>query len=377
LRRAVSYLRYVIDARRTARLKQIAILAAGVATALAVIAVSLLTARIRWFVLGLLGRRWIFVGGSCSNIADIVNNRIIVRSIRDADPTAVSREICEWPPSDEIIDHLRSRIPKAGSLLVIADDSAFRKPWAHTLGSNWSEGDEAIVAGQICLAPQLGRATIARERSLRFCGLRCAASPGMERLGAVDGEVAAVTKLFRAWGAAVDQIDSDATIAEVGIALSTADVVHIAAHATGSGILLADGVFDASRLAASFGPNIRCKLLVLSACEAGKVDDDHSLVYNLVLSGVNVIASLSLVGDRATLALFEEFYRALLPRRSAQGVELAEAARSAGAECARRLGDAEAALRGQDQRGTWKTSIDAFMLYGDPSVSLSLERRRS
>jgi len=50
----------------------------------------------------------------------------------------------------------------------------------------------------------------------------------------------------------------------------------------------------------------RCHLPApLSACEAGRLDDDHALVYQMVLAGVNVIAWLSLVRDFACWTLLK------------------------------------------------------------------------
>ena len=42
---------------------------------------------------------------------------------------------------------------------------------------------------------------------------------------------------------------------------------------------------------------MRCRLLVLSACEAGKWNTNHGFVLRLVQSGVNVIATVRVVGD--------------------------------------------------------------------------------
>jgi HEAT repeat protein len=366
----IHYLEAVLHARRVARQKALA-LRVAVGLGLATIALSMvLTARVRWALLTLIGRRWSFVIGSCTATAEVSGREGRLRLVQDASPIAMPLDLSRI--DDVALAQVPVSLPKGSTLLVVADQEAFRNPWAHALGNGWSMGADAIIAGQICLARELSTSR-SRERKLQFQAIGCAEAPGRPALQAVAEELTSVARHFHRWGAHVLPLGIQASKTDLAEALTSVDVLHIAAHANGSGIELADGVFDKATFTERVGTKLRCRLLILSGCEAGRLSDDHAFVYELVQRGTNVVASVETVRDSTCLALFDALYRALLPRRQAQGIELAAAIRQAGAECARRFAAAERTLQVNPGPSLhWKRSLDAFILYGDPSVRLAL-----
>jgi hypothetical protein len=117
-------------------------------------------------------------------------------------------------------------------------------------------------------------------------------------------------------------------------------------------------------------------LLVLSACSAGRLDAEFSLVRKLVQSGVNVFASLEEVRDFVTRAFFEQAYARWLPGARVGGIELGLALREAAGHCQQRFQQASQALGIHGEGHRWQTSIDAFILYGDPTLQLQLVEPR-
>jgi CHAT domain-containing protein len=78
--------------------------------------------------------------------------------------------------------------------------------------------------------------------------------------------------IFERWGAHVSVRSANATAVDFESALREADIVHISAHANYDRILLADGPFTTENLSALNLAACRCRLLVLSACEAGDLN---------------------------------------------------------------------------------------------------------
>jgi CHAT domain-containing protein len=111
---------------------------------------------------------------------------------------------------------------------------------------------------------------------------------------------------------------ANATAADFESAPREADIVHISAHANYDRILLADGPFTTEKLSALNLAACRCRLLVLSACEAGDLKQSHALLWALVRVGVNIIGATRPVHDYTCKVFFEQFYAALLPTREAQ-----------------------------------------------------------
>lgn len=152
-------------------------------------------------------------------------------------------------------------------------------------------------------------------------------------------------------------------------------MVHLAAHAAFDRLFLEDGPFTADDLAFLPLSQCRCRLLVLSACEAGNMDNPAALLWNFVLAGINVIAASRPAYDHICRIFFGELYLALLPTRKAAGVELGEAIRLAIDRSRLRL----SALPGflDDNKGNmFDYTVGSFLLFGDPSLSLKLSYPR-
>lgn len=133
----------------------------------------------------------------------------------------------------------------------------------------------------------------------RLCCFFLFRPANLRPLEAVDGEIDAVTSCFRRWGASVYCCRESATVSGLCDGLINADIIHVAAHATTAGIILQDGVLGTRELNDGLVSKLRCRLLVLSGCEAGRLDEDDSFVYTLVQTGVNVIAAVDFVKDQA------------------------------------------------------------------------------
>jgi CHAT domain-containing protein len=139
-------------------------------------------------------------------------------------------------------------------------------------------------------------------------------------------------------------------------ALRERDIVHVAAHAEHDFILLSDGPFTVSDFSILKPPEIRCRLIVLSACSGGLIKNPNaSLAFQFVSRGMNMIGSTDPLDDFLAKLFFGDLYRAWLPGRRSGGVELATAIRQA-AEALRHDNEAP------------RTELDALLLYGDPTL---------
>jgi len=337
--------------------------------------------QLRRRVLILLGRRWRFVGGGCDFEVTVepldeeaeagAERRVRIVSKRSdrADPNPVRFFVSPgegWPPASPKLGDLKY---EQGSLLHVAvDEWAFRWPWAHVLAGErgaWGSGAEAVVAGQLALTPPREQRLHSYGRRVVFAGLSCERpAGGGETLHDVPYEVGVVAETFRAWGAVVTTREQ-ADVASCVEALRESDVLHVASHASLSGVELADRRMTTADLTEDLLRVVRCRLVVLSACDAGRIEDrNSSFVFRLVCAGVNVLAATNPVDSAVCVAFFQEFYRALLPGRSVGGVRIADAIRTASAACARRFD-------GHDDYD-WRQDVNSFILYGDPSLRLEL-----
>jgi hypothetical protein len=177
---------------------------------------------------------------------------------------------------------------------------------------------------------------------------------------------------FHLWGAAIFRFPSPAqartaaTTYDFFDALRGADIVHVHAHgsAGGAGLCLSDGPVTATDLNLVL-PFLRCRLLVLSACEVGTLSAGvASFVYPLVQRGVRVVAATEEVDQRANITFFLSFYASLFPRWLSHGRTIGTALRDAGKACDAGAGSDE--FSKQD----WKPGIDSIVLYGDPTTNL-------
>ncbi len=172
---------------------------------------------------------------------------------------------------------------------------------------------------------------------------------------------------MRSWGARILPLPTNsqtaATAEDFVTALCTADIVHVHAHGNTSGIYLYKKLFgsgDLDRILAS----IQCRLLVLSACEAGSLSGSiGSLVYPLVQRGVQVIGATEELDDVIAVVFFSAFYESLFPRLASQGYLLSDALRDAGAACYK--------VAGRGRRGAdVSAGIGSIVLYGNPTTFL-------
>jgi CHAT domain/HEAT repeats len=323
----------------------------------------------------LLGQRWTFAVGRCDYGVDITGTetkqRLVMRALSGdarSDVMALDLHAVDWAAVPQLVLPAKKAMSPRALVRIETDKAIFGRPWSSAIGDGWSRPD-ATIAGQICAANTLSELAPRRSRRIAFSGLGCAISQGGLNLPSATAEVRAVRQVFQDWGADTEVPHSDAAITDMALALENSDVVHAAVHASSLGLYLRDGVFDAEALQ---GRSLRCRLLVLSACDAGDVSLPEAFLWSALTRGINVVAALTPVDDQVCRVFFSDFYSALLPSRRSAGRSLAEAIRIGAASCRRRfdhaserLGDAQLALPS-------KRTLDAFVLYGDPSISLQL-----
>ena len=322
--------------------------------------------RVRRWLLVLLGRRWRFATAECDYTVTVRSFESIIRVEMEsrvaAEPIqrAINLPSEHWPPHFEsIIAGIR---PKS-NLRVQVDEGLFFRCWSQFFGGHWSTGHAAVVAGQIAVitASQLRMTYPAKQ--LRVTIISCAdPGRGLEPLQNVSIELFNISTIFRRWGAQVIEISSG-VVADFVEALKTSDIVHVAAHATLDGIELSDRMATVSDLTREVIAEVRCRLLVLSACEAGRMEPgSQSLALELIRAGVNTLAAAAGVDSVVCKAFLEELYGAMLPSRNAGGRTIADAIRESSARCDRRFSDFEYA--------DWTRTVNAFALFGDPTLHL-------
>jgi hypothetical protein len=184
-------------------------------------------------------------------------------------------------------------------------------------------------------------------------------------------EIKAISEVFVRWGAHVNLLDRDAKVSDMLAALEHSDVVHAAVHAMPTGLFLQDGFLNAERFR---GGPLRCRLLVLSACEAGDVQVPDAFIWAALSAGINVLAATKPVDDQVCRVFFSELYSTLLPRRRFGGVRLATAISAAAAVCRQRYARVALRLKDENLAINWQETVDSFILFGDPSLCLQLSR---
>ena len=148
-------------------------------------------------------------------------------------------------------------------------------------------------------------------------------------------------------------------------------MVHAAVHATADGLDLRDGILRADMLD---GEPVRCRLLVLSACDAADIRMPDAFLWAALGRGINVIAAMAPVNDFVCSVFFPQLYSALLPRRQFGGISLAEAIARGAASNQRNFQAMAERTGNRDAASRWQQTVDSFVLYGDPSLSLQLRR---
>jgi CHAT domain len=326
--------------------------------------------RARRFVLTVLGRRWVFATKQCDYTVTVRSFDHSVRIEINAPGFAEPREYLGqievsgfWPPQ---IEGFQQAIGPASNVRVRVDEALFFQPWSQFLGGQWSKGPEAVIAGQVAaVQPRRPRPPFYARR-LRVSVLACS-SPGrgFPPLRNVPIEIQNVRARFKNWGAEVIEV-SPAVAVDFIEAIRSSDIVHVAAHATLSTIEFADRAVMVADITAELLASARCRLLVLSACDAGRMDSgSRSLVFELIRAGVNTIAAAAPVDTVVCKAFLEELYGAMLPSRKARDIAVADAIRYAAACCQSRF----SSFAHHD----WTKTVDAFVLYGDPTLRVNFE----
>ena len=363
---------------------KVALISTGVfAALLAVLSLLVLSWRVRRWLRVLSGSRWILHVGECDYHGRVVGGpeglRLALKPANEGQ-SAVFERIVPKPaltPDAALLGVVRSMLGSNSLLRIEVDEAYFGQPWAKFLAGPWND-PQGNIGGQIALAGEVPKAKRHYGRTLAFRAL--ASSRGDNVYGPLamaSAEAEAVGARFRNWGADVSVRENEASSVDLLGALREADLVHISAHANFDRILLSDGPFTTENLAHIDLAECRCRLLVLSACEAGDLNQRHALLWMFVKSGINVIAATRPVHDMVCKVLFEEFYTALLPQRQAVGINLASAVRSAVEISLTRLLTAFKPGDHHRIRQSFDQTAGSFVIFGDPSLSLQLVRPES
>lgn len=351
--------------------------AAGLAAILSSVGIFAGSWRVQRWIRVQLGQRWVLAVGRCDYLVEITQNadrrRLNLRPLdQEARPRVLSLDLFpdQWPPEATVLQTVQSNLRSRALIRIEADKAIFGCPWTSVIGDPWSQ-QSARIAGQICLSSQVSPPEPARLNRVTFAGLRCAKDSLNPYLQAVVSEIEAVADVFERWGADVTVLNRDARVADMCAALEHCDIVHAAVHAMPTGLFLQDGLLKGDQFGR--GP-LRCRLLVLSACEAGDIQLSDAFIWAALSAGINVLAATRPVNDQVCRIFFSELYLTLLPRRQFGGVPLAAAIAAAAAACRERY--ARVALRlDQNLAVNWEDTVDSFVLFGDPSLCLQLQRR--
>jgi HEAT repeat protein len=329
----------------------------------------------------ILRQQWMLIAGKCdyeTYISKADSTTVKVRCARILDPSSSHSTALVTLQSDSImmqndLEQLRSSLLPSTAMLIISESSLFQYPWGKLAGGSWSAGNEAVITGQLCEIPIESAATSRTQRRLRVAAMGCRKPYTNDKaLRNVVHEVKAVCARIRAskCGEHFESQSSDERSAyNCNRALfldmlENADIVHIAAHATSSEILLHDeGV--GGREIAQLSQMARCRILVLSCCDAASKNMIASdLIMECIRRGINVIAADDSIDDRVAFAFFDEFYGAFLSKYT-ETMPLAACIRLASQACLMRFSKV-------DEVKVCEDSLGAFMLYGNPSVKLEL-----
>ena len=202
-----------------------------------------------------------------------------------------------------------------------------------------------------------------------FSGIRCARDRYNAELQSAASEITSIAKVFKRWGAEVKISQEDATMTDMLRSLECSDIVHAAVHADTRGLSLRDDVLDAEKMK---GRLFRCRLLVLSACEVGDIRAPEVFLWEALGQGINVIAAVRPVNDYVCSIFFSQFYSALLPRWRSSGVSIHDAVKEGVSSCRERFGRSAARMKNKEFEVAWEETVNSFVLYGDPSMSLQL-----
>jgi hypothetical protein len=196
-------------------------------------------------------------------------------------------------------------------------------------------------------------------KRVRYASLGWAGIPAL----LIRPELAAIEAAFRRIRA--DVLPRGESPADLLNALCEADVVHVAAHASLTEIELRDSAFTASLLTDDLLRRIRCRLLILSACDAGRTAPGQpSIAWPLIRAGVTIIGSLVPIDDTVARRFFPLLYEYFLPVTVADGPRLARAIVRASA--------ALSVIFGAGANAPWRAYLNNLVLYGNPNLRLTV-----
>jgi hypothetical protein len=340
------------------------------ASTLAVVLLFVFSGAVRRAILRALGRRWVFNAPECDVTVEVREENGSVEwtvlrggsvTVRDvlaftalAQPAPKHRLEKLLPPAEGRLQTVSIRVPE--ELLPYPLGRWLVGGWA-SLATPQPEG--ARVAGQSAVLGQVLATPATHIRKVRFASVTFAGTPPLP----VAAEILPIEHTFRRLRAEV--LLSHSRCSDLIEALCEADIVHVAAHATLTAILLEDGAFTAGMLPDSLLARIRCRLLTLSACEAGGIASDRpSVAWPLIRAGTNIIGSTEPLDDTVARRFFPLLYERFLPVTAGEGPTLAEAIRAAAI-------DLGAALSfGLDTQ--WRTHLNLLVLYGNPNLRLAV-----
>lgn len=370
-----------IGALRSKRLFDISAMGATAASVIAVFLGSVVTSwRLRRFVRELLGERWLFASGSPEFVGRVWRDNGATR-LRLA-PVESGSILLEdvWGTDDAFVQRIRKARGEGSTVAVETEEVLFADTWAHVYGDPWATVN-ATIAGQLCLAQSWKHTPRLRGRRLVYSGLWCCQGPeSTNPLLMAQAEIAEGRAVLSRWGAVTETSDEPAHRELFAQALTSADIVHVAAHADPNSIYFAGTkggveVFDAESLRDIPPENLHTGLLILSGCETGRLHQRAGLLWELVLRGVNVLATTAPVNDYVARVFVSEFLRNLLPGPRAGGVPLADAVRLASARCRDRFErDPVPGAKAGACGSRWTDTVNAFTFYGNPTLNIRLRR---
>lgn len=324
-----------------------------------------------------LGRRWVFRADDCDVVVeagvgagDVLltaerGSPVSVRLNLDAkdmalcaaqdEPTLMRIRAALLPPLDDSLQTVSMRTPEA----------LFHYPFGLWLDGGWASPPPATlpkavrVCGQTAMLPQMMSAPPRQLKRVCYAGLGWSGSRAL----LIRPELAAIEAAFHR--IRTDVLPLGESPADLLNALCEADVVHVAAHASLTEIELRGSSFTAALLPDDLLRRIRCRLLILSACDAGRTaPDQSSIAWPLIRSGVTVIGSLVPLDDTVARRFFPLLYESFLPVTIADGPRLAEAIVRASA--------AMSAILGAGASASWRAYLNNLVLYGNPNLQLTV-----
>jgi hypothetical protein len=260
------------------------------------------------------------------------------------------------PPTEGRLQTISIRVPEV--LFHYALGLKLVGGWAPETGPHGLP-ELSRVCGQTAILQEVRARPPSRLARVRFAGVAFAGEP----LLSVDAEIPPIEGTFRRLHAEV--LNCGSRCGDLLAALRNADVVHVAAHATLSEIELEDGSFTAAWLPDEILDQVRCRLVILSACEAGRTSPDRSSVaWALIRAGVNLIGSTEPLDDTVARRFFPMLYERFLPVRAGEGPALAEAIRHASIDFA--------AAFATCANTAWRDYLNLLVLYGNPNLRLGV-----